>query len=195
MTIFYDLLQKFKSIKSLDLKAIQAIEWFYEKTPPKKLTKTYHQKQVLLNPGNVYMFHYTAKHYKTLPYYDKFPLTVIIDVSSKYFMGLNVHYLPPELRAQLFDQLYDVINNDNCDESTKFLLTYRILKSTSRFKLYKPTLKKYLFNQVRSQFIYIPPSEWNIALFLPTERFVGGGKNNYRFVSLKDIWEDSRRKI
>jgi hypothetical protein len=35
--------------------------------------------------------------------------------------------------------------------------------------------------------MYVFPSEWDIALFLPTERFVGASKTS--------VWADSRRKI
>ena len=45
--------------------------------------------------GNMYMFQYDPKHKDTLPYYDLFPLAIVIGPAEGGFLGLNLHYLPP----------------------------------------------------------------------------------------------------
>ena len=137
--------------------------------------------------GSMYMFRYDPKLKNELPYYDTFPLVFPIGPAQGGFLGLNMHYLPPMLRANLMDQLYTTVTNQRLDESTSLKISYDILKSASKFRGFKPTVKHYLDRQVRSKFIYIAPTEWDIALFLPTARFQKAGKNQ--------VYADSRRKI
>ena len=44
--------------------------------------------------GNLYFFHYTPKNSESLPYYDVFPLVLILAKYNDGFLGLNLHYLP-----------------------------------------------------------------------------------------------------
>ena len=137
--------------------------------------------------GSMYMFSYYAKHRDTLPYFDQFPLIFPYKKVKGGFMGINLHYLPHTLRAQLMDALYDVANNKNYDETTKLNFNYKLLNNASKFKAFKPCIKHYLNSQVKSRFIYVYPSEWDLALFLPTENFSGASK--------RKVWADSRKKI
>lgn len=137
--------------------------------------------------GNMYMFKYEAKHKATLPYYDAFPLIFPIGLAKNGFLGINLHYLPPVLRAQLMDSLYDTVTNDRYDESTKLKISYGILNNASKFKLFKPCIKHYLNGQLKSRFVYVAPAEWDIALFLPSARFIGATKNK--------VYADSRKII
>ena len=85
------------------------------------------------------------------------------------------------------DALYDVANNDKFDETTKLKMNYSILSSSSKFKYFGPCVKHYLNEHLRSRFLYVYPSEWDIALFLPTERFVGATKQK--------VWQDTKKLI
>ena len=127
--------------------------------------------------GRMYMFSYDPKTKDVLPYYDMFPLIFPIKYYNDGFLGINLHYLPPMLRAKLMDALYDTLNNKKYNETTKLVISYNILQSASKFKYFEPCLKRYLFNHVKSPFIYISPDEWDIALMLPTEQFVGASKS------------------
>lgn len=137
--------------------------------------------------GSMYMFQYDPKLKQKLPYYDRFPLIFMIEDYSDGFLGINMHYLPPQLRARLMDALYDTVNNQRYDESTKLRVSYNLLKSVAKYKMFKPTVKRYLTQQVRSRFILIDPVEWDIALFLPTQRFSKA--------SADKVWSDSRKMI
>ena len=61
--------------------------------------------------GRMYHFKYDPKGAKTLPYYDAFPLIFMVGPAPGGFYGINLHYLPPQLRARLMDSLYDITNN------------------------------------------------------------------------------------
>ena len=121
--------------------------------------------------GAMFMFFYDPKHKKTLPYYDSFPLIIVVGKAEGGFIGLNLHYLPIALRAKFLDALMDTTNNKKYDESTKFALNYEMLKSTSKLKYFKPCYKHYLTKHVRSKLALVPSTEWEIATFLPTASF------------------------
>jgi hypothetical protein len=145
--------------------------------------------------GRMYLFEYDPKGKKTLPYYDRFPLIFPIDSSrtngfatnGASFLGINLHYLPLPLRAKLMDALYDSASTKELDENTRLRISYNILQQASRYRFFKPCIKRYLVSQVRSKFFYIEPSEWEMTLFLPLDRFVGANKSR--------IYADSRNRI
>lgn len=121
--------------------------------------------------GKMFMFFYDPKLKKTLPYYDKFPMIMLVNVDQDGFYGLNLHYLPPKLRAQLMDALYTLRNNNKYNDSTKLQISYEILTSASKFRYFAPCFKKYLYSHVQSNFLYVSPEHWDKALMLPTEKF------------------------
>ena len=137
--------------------------------------------------GQMYMFYYDPKYKDQLEYYDRFPLVFPFRKVPGGFFGLNLHYLPLPLRARLMDGLYDYANNTRYDESTKIKLNYSLLQSVSKLKFFEPCVKHYLDEHVRSKFMYIYPSEWDVALFLPTERFAKKTK--------AQVWSDSKRTL
>jgi ClpP class serine protease len=137
--------------------------------------------------GNMYTFYYDPKHKATLPYYDRVPLIFPINRAKGGFLGINFHYLPYDLRAKLMDALYEVSSNNIYDESTKLKISYSILNSSSQYAEFKPTVKHYLFQHIRSRLIYIKPSEWDMALFLNIARFEKASQNK--------VWADSVKRI
>lgn len=118
-------------------------------------------------PGSMYMFSYDAKYKKTLPYWDARPLIFPLKPAEGGFYGMNLHYLPPQLRAELMDGLYEQTTNNRFDESTKLKMSASFLNSVSQVEYMKPCLKRYLTSHVSGPFTYIHPSEWDIALFMP----------------------------
>jgi hypothetical protein len=145
--------------------------------------------------GNMYLFAYDPKHKATLPYYDRFPLVIPFEatkVSGRSgagggFYGLNLHYIPPRLRARLMDALYEYTNSDTLDENTKIRISYSILNRVSKLKYFRPCVKQYLFSHLRSKFFHISPTEWNMAIMLPLDRFVGSDKNT--------VYKESKERI
>jgi hypothetical protein len=137
--------------------------------------------------GNMYMFFYDPKTKDTLPYYDSFPLVVVIGPAPGGFNGLNLHYLPPVLRAKMLDAMMEITNNKKYDDTTRFQMTYSTLKRVASLKYFKPCLKHYLNSNVKSRFAYVPAPEWEIATFLPTAEFQKSGKST--------VYSDSRKMI
>jgi len=137
--------------------------------------------------GYMYAFKYDPKTKNDLPYYDTFPLIFPVRMDSDGFLGINFHYLPPVLRAKLMNALYSTLTNKKYDDTTKLKISYSILQSASKYRYFKPMLKKYLRSHVRSQFLEVQVNEWDIAIFLPTESF--------RKADTGRVWEDSRKQI
>lgn len=144
-------------------------------------------------PGSIYLFQYDPKYKdnkKILPYYDKFPLCLILDIYEDSFLGLNLHYLRPTQRAQFIAALYDyeVQIKTNKNKKTIINISYEDLIKRSALKYYKPCIKRYLAeNVVVSPFYKVSPEEWNYVLFLPTEKFVGA--------SSSQVWSESSKRI
>lgn len=137
--------------------------------------------------GSMQMFYYDPKHKDTLPFYDSFPLVIVIGPAEGGFLGLNLHYLPPTLRAKFLDALLDTTNNKTYSANTKFTATYSMLKRAARTKYFKPCVKHYLLDHVRSRFAVVAPPEWEIATFLPTA--------DWQKASASKVYADSRKKI
>jgi hypothetical protein len=151
--------------------------------------RQFEEKKKLARPkaGYMYLFKYDPKTKATLPYYDTFPLVFPVEPYKDGFLGINMHYLPHILRARLMNALYSTTNNKNYDNTTKIQITYQILLGASKYRAFKPTLKRYLYSHVGSPFLQITAREWDIALFLPLERFKKSDKET--------IWSDSKSMI
>lgn len=198
MPIFTDIIKNQRSDKTstgiLRPGSLDARDWYREKArevvsiSPGKIiaqNKTYSRNNV--QPGFMYLFGYDPKMKKELPFYDRYPLIFPFKSEDGGFLGMNLHYLPHIMRARLMDELYDLTNNERFNDSTKLIASYKFLNSASRYKYFKPCVKRYLFNHVTTRFLFIPSSEWDIALFLPLERF--------EKQSTSSVYKDSRFKI
>jgi len=136
--------------------------------------------------GDMVMYIYDPKLKKTLPYYDTFPLTIMVGPAPGGFFGINLHYLPPKIRAIFLDNLNDVASNQKFNKTTRFRITYNLLKATKGYKYFKPCFKHYLTEHVSSKIMKVDAAEWNIAIFLQTAAFK---KKTESF-----IWTRSRRQ-
>ena len=138
-------------------------------------------------PGAMAMFFYNPKTKDKLPYYDSFPLTIVVDSAPGGFYGLNLHYLPPVLRAKFLDVLLDNTSNKAYDEKTRFAVNYNYLKRSARTKYFAPCFKHYLTDHVKSRFAIVPAPEWEIATFLPLADWQKSSGNK--------VYVDSRRML
>lgn len=179
--------------KGLTLRTQESREWFRRRVANLRPNRSELMKEAPIQlknrsvVGNMYMFFYDPKTKDTLPYYDSFPLVIVVGPAEGGFYGLNLHYLPPTLRAKFLDSLLDVTNNRLYDESTKFQISYNMLQRAAKMKYFKPCFKHYLNSHVRSRFAMVEAPEWEIATFLPTADFQKASK--------AQVYADSKRKI
>lgn len=132
-------------------------------------------------PGSMYFFEYDAIHKDTLPVWDRFPLIFPWDVftaknGQKYMLGINLHYLPPAARFAAMKALITTRNRKRYDESTRLKISWEVLQGLSQSKYFEHSVKMYKLSEVKSAFVKIPPSSWELAVFLPLARWQKGSK-------------------
>lgn len=190
--IFDEILSKGIRAGKIPARTVDAREWFRDvakdtrATPTSVIDKNKSKLTTRTEIGSMYLFQYDAKTKNELPYFDSFPLIFKVESYDDGFLGINLHYLPPRLRAKLMDALYELVTDKRYDEQTALALSYRILKGAAKYNAFRPCVKRYLNSQVKSRFVQIDSVEWDIALFLPLARFNA---------SLSKVYSDSRRKI
>ena len=175
---FLDTLKTAIKTSTAGAKARAAGNWFREKV--KQATASAKMRAVTPNQllrretdgdialGKKFFYKYDPKFEKKLPYWDMYPLVFPFERAKGGFYGLNLHYLPPTQRATLMDQLNRYASNERYDASTRLEISYQVLK---RFGRAIPCVKRYLSDHVRSNTVRIDADEWEIAIFLPVERF------------------------
>ena len=183
--------------QALDWYKTQIIAQFPKRTRTPLTLFDSESKTTLGIVGSIMAFEYNPKHKATLEYYDKFPLILVLKLTENGFYGLNFHYLRPLDRAIFMNRLYKyaVVGED------KFTIgvTYEKLSSQYDLRYYKPCIKRYLFSNVSTKVVMLEPQYWDVALFLPTEKFLSdtGGitdKEEIQRISYRMITRKRRRK-
>jgi len=190
---YLDTLKKAIDTNNIQSKARAAGNWFRSivgrargkfssETPQKILSR---QESTVSSSvlGKMYFYSYDPKWKNELPWYDTFPLVFPIEKYPDGFLGLNFHYLAPKHRAILMDQLKMFANNKAYDVTTKLKLTYNMLAGFKKIKRARPTVHRYLDSHIKSKFVLVNADEWEVALFLPVERF--------RKANKKKVWTHS----
>ena len=147
--------------------------------------KFYREAETKVNPrvlkmranlGDLYAYYYQPKHMATLPYYDTFPLIMLIGFEKETFLGLKFHYLNPKLRAILLDRVTAKIG-------TGLIKWNKIVQIPQ----VEPTVKRYRYDHIVRKVIPIEEKEQELAIFLPLERFKKASKAK--------VWADSQKRI
>tara|TARA_B100000795_G_scaffold3483_1_gene2370 strand:- start:187 stop:768 length:582 start_codon:yes stop_codon:yes gene_type:complete len=176
--------------KGLVARSKEANDWFSKnvkklgKLGPSILGDDGLRKQAGASPGDMVMYTYNPKLKQTLPYYDTFPLAIVVGPAKGGFHAINLHYLPPKVRAIFLDKLGDVASNQKFNATTRFKITYKLLMATKNYKYFKPCFKHYLSTNVTSNIMKVNAAEWNIAIFLQT--------SNFKKASAGKVWADSK---
>ncbi len=146
-----------------------AVSLIADRTSPSEL---FSSGKLLGRPsaGRMSMFFYDPKTKARMPYYDTFPLVLPLEPMKGGFIGLNFHYLPYGARFAFLQQLQTLASNSKFDQSTKIQATYDSVKSN---KYVKASIKRYLYSQVRSQFLRVDVNEMALAAYLPVAQLQG----------------------
>ncbi len=193
MASLFDTLQAGAQRAGIEARTKKSRNWFRKKVDElgSKVTPRKVLKDDALDPvskeiaGNMYMYFYNPKYKDELPYYDRFPLVIMVEPAPGGFYGLNLHYLSPVVRARFLDALMDTAPQKINDKS-RLKLRYDLLKSVKKFKEFQPCFKHYLTSNVQGRMVRVPMTEWEIAIFLPTEQF--------KKVKKETVWRYSRKQ-
>ena len=138
--------------------------------------------------GCLYFFLYVPIRTDNLPHYDRFPLVILLEKDETGFLGLNLHYLPYRVRAMFFDLLHSARLLRSPDPlRTRLSVTYRMLKSVTKYKAFRPCVRRYRYSSLRSALLQVGETEWDVALFLPVEQFAKSTRSSVWTESLKDM--------
>lgn len=131
--------------------------------------------------GKMYTFGYDAKHKATLPYWDKFPLIILLDVHKDGFLGLNFHYLAPIQREKFLRAILKFSTQKGDPETftnkAYFKMSWQAVKGIPGAE---KMIHKYLYNHVATSLLEAPANEWENVIYLPYQKFVGA--------SAKSVW-------
>lgn len=128
--------------------------------------------------GKLYFFEYDAKHKDTLPVWDRYPIVFPFSAykakdGTPIVIGLNMHYLPPALRMIAFKALLKFRTEKRYRKNTKLDFEWAAIASMAESKYFKHAVHSYRMDHLRSTLVEIPSQSWEMALFLPTARWVG----------------------
>lgn len=192
MASLFDTLQAGAQRAGVTARTKKSREWFQAKV--KELGRVNRQsllKDDALEPttreiaGSMYMYFYDPKTKETLPYYDRFPLIIMVEQAKGGFYGLNLHYLRPDIRAQFLDELMKTAPRKATNKTRLTKMRYDLLKGVRKYKEFKPCFKHYLTSHIKSKMVRVPMTDWEIAIFLPTEQFTKASKTKVWSESLK----------
>jgi hypothetical protein len=137
-------------------------------------------------PGTMLTYYYDPKWKKILPYYDRFPMILLLEVYNDGWLGINLHYFPPSLRAVILGRMMSTAGAF-LTKNQKMRINYRIVKASSNLAVGKVALKRYLTSHVRSKIIQVHPREWEHAAMLPLDIFTKA--------SAQQVWRDTVKEI
>lgn len=180
---------------SFKKKTESSLKWYIETikkannelASAKGLAQTVTSRQKLYI-GGMYQYTYDAKWKEILPYWDAFPLVIVINTYSDGFLGLNLHYLPNIMRAKLLDKLMEfstTIKTGGHGMRTYMRLSYELLKGLSEVPFFKHCVKRYLYTQIKSKVMRINADYWEEVAFLPTQQF--------QKASHTTVWKDAKK--
>lgn len=156
-----------------------------DRIPPSINAEKFRQT-VAFKVGMMYCFFYDPKTKDTLPYYDKFPMVLVLEKYNDGFLGLNLHYLPIKYRIAFLTKLMKFAQLTPQDDINRMRISYEILNSAKKYSEFRPMLKRYLFSHTRSKLLKIEPNEWDVATMLPLQQFRGARTTT--------VWKDSMQE-
>ena len=125
-----------------------------------------------IKPGGLYFFFYDPKCKDTLPFWDTFPMVFPLSATSETFYGLNMHYLPYDVRFRVFEELLK-IHGTSLDDNKKMKMKWEVISGISKLGPLSNCIKQYRFDHVQSPFVEVPKEEWATAMMMPVHNFVG----------------------
>jgi hypothetical protein len=149
--------------------------------------ETFRYKVKRFRIGKLFFFFYDPKGKNDLPYYDIFPLVIILKKYDDGFLGLNLHYLPLIMRIRFLNKLLKLAKFSDENEIEYMRISYDILNATNKYKEFRPCIKRYLYSHIRSKLLEVQPNEWEVAAHLPIHSFKKAGAPT--------VWKDSKEKI
>ena len=86
-----------------------SMDWFQEGIKSKKVNEAQATRN-RFEPGKIYVFEYSPKYEKELPWFDKNPVVLAIEQVGGNDFGINLNLLPVVFKERLLDELFTKMN-------------------------------------------------------------------------------------
>lgn len=175
-TSFLDMVvNKLRGMTGAVLKRKQkdSLDWFFKEIKKSSSSFSKNAFNPVTDPfiGGLFQYIYDPKLKDKLPYWDRFPCVVPIGIYPDGFLGINLHYLRPISRAQMFEFMLRAKKLARGNKGAYMDITYQTLKGSKVDTLMRRSIKRYLSNHIRSQIIKVEETDWEKIVYLPTQQF------------------------
>jgi hypothetical protein len=136
--------------------------------------KDHQDKNVLRTfpkPGHLLFFEYQPKSSYS-KFSDKFPMVYIMGVEKDYFIGANLHFIDPQKRKLVVEQL----------QKNKIMFPPKCI---GRYKI----------DHVNGLFLDVAKEEWITAAFIPVEHFVKINKGKEMPINVSEVWKETNKSF
>lgn len=142
------------------------------------------QSPAMFLEGCMLFFGYDPKGKNELPFWDEYPLVILLEKKGNSILGLNLHYLRPSDRATFLNQLIRLVDNPEYHRNPPSYInaTYNKLKES---KYLRRCIRRYSLSNIKTNVNVIPSNEWKIVTFLPIDRFKGASR--------QQVWRQSAK--
>jgi hypothetical protein len=135
-----------------------------------------------------YFYHYTYKsnyYPDRLAYYDTKPLIYLLDVSTKYYLGLNFHWLSRSARIKLLNQM---IKSEPLSFENDMPLKIRYPDTKKYYGKHAYVIVRlYIKKNIKKKIVRIPNLEMVNIINLRSEKFIG--------ITPQQAWKLSQMKM
>lgn len=158
----------------------ESIDWFRNRVRKDSRNRSFERVSQGLREsmrprlGSMVMYQYDPKWKKRLPYYDTQPLIILLEKTTDGWYGINMHYLPPSIRAEILVEV----------GWTRRVALDKIARKLQQNEYLKHACKRYLSAQVTSRMSVVPRTEWEIVVQLPFEAF--------EKLTVQQVWRKAR---
>ena len=152
----------------------------------RQMIKTGGKKSNNILIGRMYFFRYEP----SMPEeeYDNWPLVISLYEDADNISGVNFHHMDYKNRIIQLGRMLDFLNNQTYEKTSR-LYASKFRKTLWNHRLFrhsKASYRQYRTDQIKSKIIEVHPMDWELAITVPTERFLGVRGN---LVDNKRMWK------
>ena len=157
----------------------------------RQMIKTGGKKTDNIILGRMYFFRYEP----SVPEeeYDNWPLVISLYEDSDNISGINFHHMTYKNRIIQLGRMLDYLNNQIYTKTSRMYASKfrRTIWHHRLFKQSKASYRQYRVDQIQSKIIEVHPLDWELAITVPTERFLGIRGN---LIDSKRMWKVTNKR-
>ncbi|MEC8996440.1 MAG: hypothetical protein VYA22_02260 [Pseudomonadota bacterium] len=141
--------------------------------------------------GRMYFFRYQPAVAEEE--YDNWPLVFSLYEDADNISGVNLHHMDYKNRIIQLGRMLDFMNNQKFDKTSR-LYAAKFRKTLWNHRLFrhsKASYRQYRIDQMQSKIIEVHPMDWDLAITVPTERFLGVRGN---IIDSKRMWKKTVKR-